>query len=296
MKERVEKAQKTKILTADNIGLSNWDDTVKAFSKLASDVRSFNIAHNKLKGSIPRSFVQIPCILQSVRILDLQSNQIDDISVFCIDLQSQEHLPADELDSALQNALVTFPSLPTEQINLSGNKIQRLSSFCFFRFPHLKQLNLSHNSIKSNSIGPRTFVGTPNLLSLNLSHNHLAMFPLSDPQVKAGSLISAYLPKLVEINLVGNNLVSINSNSAPLSSVKTLDISNQKSPDSLACIDASIFSDCPKLTNLVVDGANNKQKIFDALREDDRYQKWMEARASDIDRQIASGLRANLAN
>ena len=304
-KERFEKAGKTKILTAEDVKLDDWDDIVKLGKDLPKDVRTFNVARNQLKDPLPRKLLELPCVLATVRVLDLSDNKLADVAALAYGLADFATAPAAKATGELLRMAAedsTF-KYPLETLNLAGNRIQALPAFAFLRFPKLKQLNLSRNALVSPSspeqivVCSRVFCGTPSLVSLNLSGNNFIAFPLFATDVASGDPTSALasLPKLMELDLQGNALRAVASNGASLPALKSLDIGGQQDPKSLASIDESIFVDFPKMSSLGVEKTANREKIFGALHGREAYQAWIRERASDVNRQLASGLRGKMA-
>ncbi|XP_075406837.1 osteomodulin [Tenrec ecaudatus] len=90
--------------------------------------------------------------------------------------------------------LKIIPSIPMhiQQLYLQFNEIEAVTENSFINATHLKEINLSHNKIKSQEIDYGVFAKFSNLLQLHLEHNNLEEFPFP-------------LPKSLERLLLGHN-------------------------------------------------------------------------------------------
>ncbi|XP_010598948.1 osteomodulin [Loxodonta africana] len=93
--------------------------------------------------------------------------------------------------------LKTIPDIPMhiQQLYLQFNEIEAVTEHPFINATHLKEINLSHNKIKSHKIDHGVFTKFSNLLQLHLEHNNLEEFPFP-------------LPKSLERLLLGYNEIS----------------------------------------------------------------------------------------
>nr|XP_017499498.2 osteomodulin [Manis javanica] len=93
--------------------------------------------------------------------------------------------------------LKTVPNIPAhiQQVYLQCNEIEAVPADSFTNATHLKEINLSHNRIKSQKIDHGAFAKLSNLLQLHLQHNDLVEFPFP-------------LPKSLERLLLGHNEIS----------------------------------------------------------------------------------------
>ncbi|KAM8803549.1 osteomodulin [Rhynchonycteris naso] len=93
--------------------------------------------------------------------------------------------------------LHSIPKIPAhiQQVYLQFNEIEAVTADSFINATHLKEINLSHNKIKSQKIDHGVFAKLSNLLQLHLQHNNLEEFPFP-------------LPKSLERLLLGNNEIS----------------------------------------------------------------------------------------
>lgn len=80
--------------------------------------------------------------------------------------------------------LKTIPDIPMniQQLNLQFNDIEAVTADSFINATHLKEINLSHNKIKSQKIDYGVFAKLSNLQQLHLDHNNLEEFPFPLPQ------------------------------------------------------------------------------------------------------------------
>ncbi|XP_013006119.1 osteomodulin [Cavia porcellus] len=93
--------------------------------------------------------------------------------------------------------LKTIPNIPThiQQLYLQFNDIEAVTASAFTNATNLREINLSHNKIKSQKIDYGVFAKFSNLLQLHLEHNDLEEFPFP-------------LPKSLERLLLGYNEIS----------------------------------------------------------------------------------------
>ncbi|KAJ6668416.1 hypothetical protein lerEdw1_015793 [Lerista edwardsae] len=93
--------------------------------------------------------------------------------------------------------LQTIPSIPAhiQQLNLQYNHIEAVHVEAFVNASALKEINLSHNNIKSHMIDPGVFEKLSNLVQLHLEHNLLEE-------------ISFTLPKSLERLILGFNKIA----------------------------------------------------------------------------------------
>ncbi|XP_008591951.1 PREDICTED: osteomodulin [Galeopterus variegatus] len=93
--------------------------------------------------------------------------------------------------------LKIIPNIPMhiQQLYLQFNEIEAVTANSFINATHLKEINLSHNKIRSQKIDYGVFAKFSNLLQLHLEHNNLEEFPFP-------------LPKSLERLLLGYNEIS----------------------------------------------------------------------------------------
>ncbi|XP_036593524.1 osteomodulin [Trichosurus vulpecula] len=93
--------------------------------------------------------------------------------------------------------LKAIPRIPThiQQLYLQFNEIEAVTAHPFANASNLREINLSHNRIKSHKIEHGVFAKLPHLLQLHLDHNDLEDFPFP-------------LPNSLERLLLGNNEIS----------------------------------------------------------------------------------------
>ncbi|XP_004870134.1 osteomodulin [Heterocephalus glaber] len=80
--------------------------------------------------------------------------------------------------------LKTIPNIPMhiQQLYLQFNEIEAVTASSFTNATNLKEINLSHNKIKSKKIDYGVFAKFSNLLQLHLEHNNLEEFPFPLPK------------------------------------------------------------------------------------------------------------------
>ncbi|XP_072455312.1 osteomodulin [Notamacropus eugenii] len=120
--------------------------------------------------------------------------------------------------------LKTIPKIPAhiQQLYLQFNDIEAVTAHPFANASNLKEINLSHNKIKSHKIEHGVFVKLPNLLQLHLDHNDLEDFPFP-------------LPNSLERLLLGHNEISrVEANAMEgLTNLTMLDLCHNQLHDSL---------------------------------------------------------------
>ncbi|XP_068940533.1 osteomodulin [Petaurus breviceps papuanus] len=120
--------------------------------------------------------------------------------------------------------LKTIPKIPThiQQLYLQFNDIEAVTAHAFANASNLREINLSHNKIKSDKIEHGVFVKLPHLLQLHLDHNDLEDFPFP-------------LPNSLERLLLGNNAISrVEANAMEgLINLTMLDLCHNQLRDSL---------------------------------------------------------------
>jgi Leucine-rich repeat (LRR) protein len=174
-KERFEKAEKTKILTAHELELSNFEKLTDRIKKLQG-LRSANLSKNKFEGAIPRFFL-CDGVFRTLKVLDLSGNALTNVDVFSPlepILSSVQRPPQQGGSSSTSTCQLTMKELaevlsnpnaaavlkasksqpfPLETLNLSGNKLTSLPPYFTARFPTLKTLNLSRNQLRLSGTG-----------------------------------------------------------------------------------------------------------------------------------------------
>lgn len=120
--------------------------------------------------------------------------------------------------------LKTIPHIPVhiQQLYLQFNEIEAVTANSFINATYLKEINLSHNKIKSQKIDYGVFAKLSNLLQLHLEHNNLEEFPFP-------------LPQSLERLLLGyNNISSLHTNAMDgLVNLTMLDLCYNRLHDSM---------------------------------------------------------------
>ncbi|XP_007669116.1 osteomodulin [Ornithorhynchus anatinus] len=141
--------------------------------------------------------------------------------------------------------LKTIPNIPsrTEQLNLQFNEIEAVTTTSFLNATSLKEIDLSHNKIKSHKIDYGVFAKLSNLQQLHLDHNNLEEFPFP-------------LPNGLERLLLGYNEISrVHVHAMDgLINLTMLDLCNNQLHDSL--LKGKSFSNMKKLMQINL--CNNK--------------------------------------
>ncbi|XP_029455242.1 osteomodulin [Rhinatrema bivittatum] len=93
--------------------------------------------------------------------------------------------------------LKTIPNIPAriQQLHLQFNDIEAVTSKAFANATDLREINLSHNKLKSNMIEDGVFAKLTHLVQLYLHHNNLEEIP-------------SHLPSTIERLLLGFNKIS----------------------------------------------------------------------------------------
>ncbi|NXP80938.1 OMD protein, partial [Ramphastos sulfuratus] len=141
--------------------------------------------------------------------------------------------------------LKTIPNIPNhvQQLYLQNNDIEAVPAGPFTNATFLREINLSHNKIKSHMIDSGVFAKLLNLMQLHLQYNELEEFPFP-------------LPSSLERLLLGSNKISQLSGNAleGLPNITMLDLCNNS-------LDDSVLKEKPfsKLKNLMqLNLCNNK--------------------------------------
>ncbi|KAM9374454.1 osteomodulin [Phaethornis superciliosus] len=141
--------------------------------------------------------------------------------------------------------LKTIPNIPNhvQQLYLQSNDIEAVPAGPFTNVTFLREINLSHNKIKSHLIDPGVFVKLSNLVQLHLQHNELEEFP-------------SPLPRSLERLLLGFNKISQLPGNAleGLPNITMLDLCSNFLDDSV--LKGKPFSNMKNLTQLNL--CNNK--------------------------------------
>ncbi|XP_006161520.1 osteomodulin [Tupaia chinensis] len=120
--------------------------------------------------------------------------------------------------------LKSIPHIPVhiQQLYLQFNEIEAVTANSFINATYLKEINLSHNKIKSQKIDYGVFAKLSNLLQLHLEHNNLEEFPFP-------------LPQSLERLLLGyNNISSLHTNAMDgLINLTMLDLCYNRLHDSM---------------------------------------------------------------
>ncbi|XP_012581675.1 PREDICTED: osteomodulin [Condylura cristata] len=120
--------------------------------------------------------------------------------------------------------LKIIPKIPAhiQQVYLQFNEIEAVTVDSFTNATYLKEINLSHNQIKSHKIDHGVFAKLSNLLQLHLQYNYLEEFPLP-------------LPKSLERLLLGYNKISRLQTNAmdTLANLTMLDLCHNHLDDSM---------------------------------------------------------------
>lgn len=324
-KERCERAKTTKILSAHECKLDDWEDVVNALKTL-TDLRSVSLASNKLEKAVPRTLFQ-NCVYfsKSVKTLDLSGNKISDLSGFILDPTTVEKAKVDTqsfLSMATRVATVakdrkqqSAPDmLALEVLNLSNNRIGALPVLVFASCPRLKQLDLSHNpgigAANNASMLSCALAATPSLNTLDMSHCALTTFPFVATVAPKGSpdnVVQAMqpVPSLSQLNLQCNSIthaaIHLPPDGITLPALLSVDMTWQGctttsgAPSSvLVSVDPTLFALCPNLNAIKIENNAEKEKIFDRLRTAAEYQQWAEKQKDTVSKQIHGGANVRL--
>lgn len=116
------------------------------------------------------------CNLLTLRVVDLSRNKISDVESISVALQKLSSLQQLDLSFnsiSVINSSNAFGNLPTLfTLNLSGNKISKVSPYAYNGLLQLLNLNLSGNSL--TSVEQDSMKGLVSLQSLDLSNNRLS--------------------------------------------------------------------------------------------------------------------------
>ncbi|NWU88505.1 OMD protein, partial [Upupa epops] len=141
--------------------------------------------------------------------------------------------------------LKTIPKIPhhVQQLYLQNNDIEDVPAGPFTNSTFLREINLSHNRIKSHRIDRGVFEKVSHLVQLHLQHNELEEFPLP-------------LPRSLERLLLGFNKIARLAGDAleDLSNITMLDLCNNLLDDSV--LKGKPFSNMKNLMQLNL--CNNK--------------------------------------
>lgn len=141
--------------------------------------------------------------------------------------------------------LKTIPNIPAhvQQLYLQNNDIEAVPAGPFTNVTFLREINLSHNKIKSHMIDHGVFAKLSNLVQLYLQHNELEEFPFP-------------LPSSLERLLLGFNKISQLSGNAleGLPNITMLDLCSNFLDDSV--LKGKPFSNMKNLMQLNL--CNNK--------------------------------------
>ena len=317
-KERLEKAEKTKILTADGVDLDDWDDVLKQGPRIGG-CRTVSLAGNKLKKPVPAKFIGTPGFGATLRSLDLSKNGLADVSAFTCGVPAGQ---ATDLQYALALARkrdTITPALPAlEVLDLHGNSIVKLPPLFLAALPKLKKLSLQGNHLTDSKPGNAAesattlalcFVLADSLTQLDLSANRLTTLPLAprgdapaDALTSDDKAVCAAVWPLMRIealNCSGNKIsratpgATFDGPFKPRPYLRSLSVANQ------ACLDAvdpRLFALGKKLVDVDIDGNAKKSAMLDVLRGETEYKAFVEKRAGTVDRQLAAGVDATLAD
>jgi hypothetical protein len=320
-KERIEKAAKTKMLTADNCKL-DWDDVLKHCAVIEV-CRVVSLAQNKLHKPVPPAFVSLKGFAENLRKLDLSKNGLHNVDAFTAGLDLHRALdPAYALELEAQRASIVPQLAVLESLDLSDNVIERLPPMFLAAMPKLKTLNVSGNKLvdpvpgdeaESAKLLAVTFCLADHLVTLDLSKNSLTMLPLMPrPDVPETAyldgdrgLVSAACPlvRLEALDMSGNRIrhakALLRDGGAPplRRHLRSINLSNQGGVDGtvLQHVDPRLFKD-PKLNDVCLDGNARKQALLEELRGASEYQEYVQRRAGTVNKQIAAGVDATLAD
>ena len=211
------------------IRLEPWDDFWDKLKELFPNLQSLSLPHNKLD-RIPDAFpwttnrYQLPRNLSRTkytddqyvhpyyllippnnykRVLNLDNNSIRNLMNFrlngCLDMITMVNSEINVIGEHVFEDVSCLQSL-----RLGYNHITDLPPGLFRNMTHLRELDLSHNMIKS--LNETTFYDLMELESLNLAHNYLEFLPPG---------LFTKLQRLRYIHLESNLLTSLTSQSFP---------------------------------------------------------------------------------
>ncbi|XP_051483238.1 osteomodulin [Apus apus] len=132
--------------------------------------------------------------------------------------------------------LKTIPNIPShvQQLYLQSNDIEAVPAGPFTNVTFLREINLSHNKIKSHMIDNGVFATLSNLVQLHLQHNELEEFPYPLPSSLERLLLGFNkisqlpgnalegLPNITMLDLCNNFLDDSVLKEKPLSNLKNL--------------------------------------------------------------------------
>ncbi|KAI6184601.1 Leucine Rich Repeat family protein [Aphelenchoides bicaudatus] len=253
-----------------DLSLNSFEEVPHALEHLSS-VEELNLQNNKLK-SLDKQ--RLSGFKHVIRKLNLQFNQIDQIQYEVF--ESMQRLEDLDFSNNLITDLgkmsfgaVNGAAASLQQLNLAGNKIEEISDpGSFLYFTSLIVLNLSFNRL--HKITPEAFNRLSSLKSLNLEHNNLESFPKSTlfnlkklANIRLNNNKIENLPvrvfelstQLVEAHLMGNKIRQINDqifHSSSSQKLEYLNLANNK----IETVGSGAFESLPKLS--ILDLQNNR--------------------------------------
>ncbi|XP_064155825.1 extracellular matrix protein 2 isoform X1 [Anguilla rostrata] len=152
---------------------------------LPPSLEELKMNDNKIVALTPQSFAGQSRLLR----LELEDNRLLEGSISPAAFRPLRQLLFLKLD---ENKLRSVPrGLPPslQELRLSENKLEKLQNGALNRTPKLRALDLSHNHIREDLIGPKVWKPLKKLEVLDLSHNKLLLAPpLLPPTLRLLSL------------------------------------------------------------------------------------------------------------
>eukprot|EP01061_Rhynchopus_euleeides_P019276 TRINITY_DN3169_c0_g3_i1.p1 TRINITY_DN3169_c0_g3~~TRINITY_DN3169_c0_g3_i1.p1 ORF type:complete len:273 (+),score=122.38 TRINITY_DN3169_c0_g3_i1:56-820(+) len=143
VKQRVERARSTKVLSLEDSGMSNGEVDGVLKKLRDAQLRALELSGNKLKGALPPTALGIATLKK----LRFDRNKISDVNL---------------------SQLVSV-----EEVGAAHNALTTVGAAALGGLAKLKRLDLSHNAIHALSLGPTL----ASLVECNLAHNQLRSLP-----------------------------------------------------------------------------------------------------------------------
>lgn len=219
----------TRNLTSLNLS-SNAFKNLEAFDD-ETNLELLDLSNNQIATIDIDVFKSFP----HLKHLNLNSNQLKKINIFAFDLNNQLidlKLSNNQLDDdSIEFLLFSSSLVNLEQLDLSFNKLTRLSDHIFNNLLNLKQINLSNNQLKiinlirlfsmntrladidlSKNIDLKIYQSNESQLYTNLKHLNMAHIDLSNNNL---TLINDYYPNLRYLNMSKCQIKSIDARKLP---------------------------------------------------------------------------------
>lgn len=148
-------------------------------SPLPPKLEHLRLSRNRISKIPPKVFAG----MESLTLLDLQGNKLQDDSVTEVSLKGLSNLVQINL---AKNQLASMPlGLPPTmtQIYLDSNNIEKIPAEYFKGLPKVTFLRLNNNKLENGGV-PRNVFNISNILDLQLSHNMLTEIPVIPPSLE----------------------------------------------------------------------------------------------------------------